>query len=65
MGGITTAEQAVTVLLGLRSRYRSRGEVAAAEVLQRAIVVVRAQIRPSKESQPAADTAASPRKETP
>lgn len=57
---ITTAEQAVAVLLGLRSRHRARGQVAAAEVLQRAITAVRAQMNP----QPAA-AAATTRKETP
>lgn len=45
---ITTAEQAVAVLLGLRARHRARGQVAAAEVLQRAVVAVRAQMRPQK-----------------
>jgi hypothetical protein len=50
MGGITTAEQVVAVLLGLRSRYRSRGKVAAADVMQRAIVVVRAQMRPTAQA---------------
>jgi hypothetical protein len=58
MSGITTAQEAVAVLLGLRSRYRERGNVSAAETLQRAIVAVRAQMRPPEVTQPAAIDAA-------
>jgi|RhisoiCoNPM_1038542.scaffolds.fasta_scaffold30961_2 hypothetical protein len=62
---ITTAEQAVAVLLGLRSRHRARGDVAAAATLDRAIVAVRAQMRAPKVSQPAAIHAAPTRKDHP